>query len=228
MDQGGFPLSPRGGAAVAPRLTAEARDRVIAVLSDAFASGALDVDEFERRVTVAHRSDAPSELEALLADLPATASTAGALAPIRALVPEGQVRQSGVILSIMGGSARGGHWSVPRVLNVVSMMGGTRLDLREARMPAGVVEVRVMAVMGGVEIIVPPHLAVEASGSAIMGGFEHVERAPLQPDPGSSLLRVTGLVMMGGVHIEMRLAGESERDARKRRKKERREQRRLR
>jgi hypothetical protein len=37
------------------------------------------------------------------------------------------------------------------------------------------------------------------------------------------LLRVTGLALMGGVQIEMRLPGESQRDARKRRRRERRE-----
>ena len=76
--------------------------------------------------------------------------------------------------------------------------------------------------MGGVEIIVPPHLPVEAEGVAIMGGFDHVDRAPAEPDPGAPLLRVTGLAFMGGVHIEMRLPGESGRDARKRRRRERR------
>jgi hypothetical protein len=102
-------------------------------------------------------------------------------------------------------------------------MGGAHLDLRDALLPPGTIEVRVAALMGGVEIIVPPNLAVEAEGVSIMGGFDHVDRAPAEPDPGAPLLRVTGLVLMGGVHIEMRLPGESSRDARKRRKRERRD-----
>jgi hypothetical protein len=136
------------------------------------------------------------------------------------------VRPSSLVVSIMGGSERHGTWSVPRTLNVLAVMGGARLDLREARLPAGVIDVRVAALMGGVEIIVPPHLAVEASGSAIMGGFQHVERAPAQPDPGAPLLRVTGLALMGGVHVEMRLPGETRQDAQRRRRRERRDLRR--
>jgi Domain of unknown function (DUF1707)/Cell wall-active antibiotics response 4TMS YvqF len=220
MDQGDSRLTSRGAGALTPRPTTEERDRVIAILSEAFAGGALDVDEFERRVTVAHRSDAPAEVRALVADLPARAP-ALAPGPSRAMVPAALVRRSGLVLSIMGGSVRQGPWTVPRTLNVVSLMGGARIDLREARLPAGTVEIRVAAMMGGVEIIVPPHLAVEASGAAIMGGFEHVERAPAEPDPAAPLLRVTGLAIMGGVHIEMRLQGESERDARRRRRRER-------
>jgi hypothetical protein len=223
MDQGGQPLSPRAASAVALRPPTELRDRVIGVLSDAFARGTLDVDEYERRVTVAHRSDVAAEVEALVADLPAPAA---APAASRAVVPAALVRPSGLVLSIMGGTERHGTWTVPRTLNVLSLMGGTRLDLREARLPAGVVDMRVAAMMGGVEIIVPPELAVEANGAAIMGGFQHVERASADPDPAAPLLRVTGLAVMGGVHIEMRLPGETERQARKRRKRERREQRR--
>ena len=51
---------------------------VIARLSDQFAHDALDVDEFERRVTVAQTSDDPADIEALLSDLP---DTGGAPAP---------------------------------------------------------------------------------------------------------------------------------------------------
>jgi hypothetical protein len=232
MDQGGFPLSPRqintvGG----PRPSTEARDRVIAVLSEAFARGALEVDEFERRVTIAHRSEVPGELVALTSDLPASSSGAAPPVPTplaRTVVPAELVRPAGMIVAIMGGSQRGGQWAVPRQLNVLALMGGSQLDLREARLPAGVVEIRIMAMMGGVQILVPPHLAVEAVGTAIMGGFAHVDRASAQPDPTATLVRITGFCLMGGVHIEMRLPGESERDARRRRKREQREERRRR
>jgi hypothetical protein len=111
---------------------------------------------------------------------------------------------------------------VPRKLNVMTVMGGAKLDFREARLPEGEVEIRVGALMGGVEIIVPPTLAVESNGAAIMGGFEHVDRAPVALEPGSTVLRITGLALMGGVSIETRLIGESSRQARRRRKRERR------
>jgi hypothetical protein len=227
MDQGGPPLTPRAATAMTQRPSTEGRDRIIATLSEAFARGVLEVEEFERRVTVAHRSETASELAALVADLPAVAPAPGAAPlPARNVLPTELVRASGTIVSIMGGTQRVGQWTVPRQLNVVALMGGSQIDLREARLPAGVVEIRVLAMMGGVQVLVPPQLAVEASGAAIMGGFAHVERAPTQPDPGATVVRVTGFCLMGGVHIEMRLPGESEREARRRRKRERREARR--
>ena len=107
----------------------------------------------------------------------------------------------------MGGVERKGKLDgAPVALNVGVVMGGA-LDLREAWLPPGTIELRVAALMGGVEIIVPPNLPVEAEGVSIMGGFDHVDRAR-RARPGAPLLRVKGLAFMGGVHIEMRLPGD--------------------
>ena len=205
------------------RRAQETRERVIARLSDHFAHDALDVDEFERRVTVAQTSEDPADIQALLADLP---EVGGPIAPARAVVPTvvpallPAERDRDTLYAIFGGIDRRGAWTVPRRMKIVAIMGGAHLDLREARFPPGVVELDVTAVMGGIEIVVPPGLAVQMHGSAIMGGFADVDRAPANPDPDAPLLRVRGLTMMGGVNISMRLPGESERGARRRARRE--------
>jgi hypothetical protein len=82
--------------------------------------------------------------------------------------------------------------------------------------------------MGGAEIIVPPGLTVESDGIAILGGFEHLEDVAVKEDPAAPVLRLKGLALMGGVDVNIRYPGESARDAKKRLKERRREQRRLR
>lgn len=77
--------------------------------------------------------------------------------------------------------------------------------------------------MGGVEIMVPPHVAVQCEGLAIMGGFEEAHRAPAVPDPDRPTLMITGFAMMGGVDIRTRLPGESAWQAWKRERRERRQ-----
>lgn len=196
------------------------RDRAIAVLSDHFAQDHLDVDEFERRVTAAHNAETGEELVALTHDLPAT-NLPVPVKPTQLMVPETQVRPRQTLLAVMSGTERRGQWMTPRKLRVWAIMGGAELDFREARLPAGVTEVWVFAMMGGVHIIVPPGLTVDVGGSAIMGGFEHMQRMPTQADPERPLLRVHGFAMMGGVSVETRLPGESEREARRRRRRER-------
>jgi hypothetical protein len=206
-----------------------ARDRAIAALSDAFAHDVLDVEEFERRVTVAHTSEASAEILALIADLPSS-TDAIARVPV-ALAPAepttiGEAAATQTMYAIMGGVDRRGAWTVPQRWRVIAMMGGAQLDLREARFPAGVIDLEVKAVFGGVQIIVPPGLAVEVHGTAIMGGFQNVNRAPAHPDPDAPLLRVHGIAIMGGVDIHMRLPGENDRAARRRQRIEDRDARR--
>jgi hypothetical protein len=195
------------------------REQVIAVLSDAFARDLLDVDEFERRLSVAHTAEAVAALDGLVADLDAKAPST-ALVPVAAAPPD-RVRDQATVMALMGGAMRKGSWTPARKTRVLAVMGGVELDFREAHLAPGVTEVNIRSLMGGVFIIVPPQLAVEMDGSAIMGGFDHSARAPVAPDPDRPILRVTGLAVMGGVHIETRLPGESERDAHRRRKAER-------
>ena len=203
------------------RRAQETRERVIARLSEHFAHDLLDVDEFERRVTVAQTSENSEDIQALLRDLP-TDPTLPAAPPVPAVVARvtsalaGAAPDGETLYAIFGGIDRRGTWTVPRRMKIVAMMGGASLDLREARFPPGVVDIEVKAVMGGIQIVVPPGLAVQMHGSAIFGGFQDVNRAPANPDPEAPLLRVHGLAMMGGVSIEMRLPGESEGGARRR------------
>jgi hypothetical protein len=202
--------------------TRDVRERVIAKLSSEFAQDTMDVEEFERRLTIAHTAGSPEEIEALIADLPPDEVPAPAAAPASttalARVPASNEHKT--MYAIMSGIDRHGPWTLPSRLRVVAMMGGAQLDLRDARFPEGPVDLEVKAVMGGVEIIVPPGLAVQVDGTAIMGGFSEINRAPEIPDPDAPLLRIHGFAFMGGVDVQTRLPGETERDAHKRRHRE--------
>ena len=85
---------------------------------------------------------------------------------------------------------------------------------------------RLFACCGGIEVIVPPDLRVECSGSGILGAFDWEAVIP-PDDPEGPLLRVSGLAVMGGITVSVRRPGESAGDARRRRKLERKAQQRL-
>jgi len=198
--------------------TAE-RERTIALLSDRFAQGELEIEEFEERVTVAHRAQAAEELAALLADLsppPSEPATAQALAVAN------DAPERGEATAIFGGTRREGAWAVPRHLRVTAFFGGVELDLRTARLPPGLVDIDVTATFGGVQVIVPPTLAVEVHGTAIFGGFEHMDRTSSAPDSDLPVVRIHGRAIFGGVSVETRLPGESSFQAHRRRRKDRR------
>lgn len=194
------------------------REQVIEALCDSYAEDLFGVDEFERRLDLAHRATDLEALEELVADIecpdaePASASTA--------LVPIERAERKSMV-AILGGASRKGEWTPPQRLNVYSILGGAELDLREAHLPPGVTEIKIYTIMGGTEVIVPPNLAVECDGIAVLGGFETLERSPRTPDPDIPRLKISGLCLMGGLEITTRLPGESARQARRRLKKER-------
>jgi hypothetical protein len=197
------------------------REQVIASLTDHFTADVLDLDEFDARVEAAHRATTIVALDRLvedLAPLPATAPHASTTAltihdnPSRA--------EKKAMTAIFSGFDKGGAWIVPRVMKARCVMGGGRLDFRDADFAPGVTELHVTCIMGGLEIIVPPQLAVDCDVAAVMGGVDHRE-AGRNPDPGRAILRITGTVVMGGLDIQTRLSGETRREARRRSKRER-------
>jgi hypothetical protein len=201
-----------------PPVPTEARDQAVTALSEAFAHDFIDADELERRVTIAQTSESLAEIAKLTADLP-NAATATALVPVvsLALLPDGEVRAAGHVVGAAGHARRCEPWAVPRRLTVVNIVGKTTLDFRVAELPVGPVEVVIGSVVGGVTLVVPPGLPIVSNGLAIAGGFDHVERAPRNPEPGAPVLYVRGFAALGSVEVEMRLPGETAGQARRRR-----------
>jgi hypothetical protein len=84
--------------------------------------------------------------------------------------------------------------------DITAIMGGGKLDLREATLPPGTEAlIDVTTVMGGFEIKVPETWNVIVDIIPFMGGYEDKTRHPT--DPAAPLLRVRGFVMMGGVEL---------------------------
>ena len=218
-----------------PQPLGPTRQVTIDALCEHFANDSMTVEEFERRVDLAHRAQNVDDLKTLLRDLPGgnlpatTGSPSNVPAPQRRyrVTSAAHVKDREIVVAIMGGATRKGVWSPARTNFAFSVMGGTQLDFREATMAPGVTEVQVFTLMGGVEIVVPPGVNVESQGIGIMGGFDHRGDTD-DPDPNAPTLRISGVAIMGGVDIAVRYPGESARDARRRRRTEQKEQKRLR
>lgn len=206
----------------------QVREQTVQALSEHFAQDNLDVEQLEARLDLCYRATSLEELDVLTADLPilrpstAVLPAEDAVPAIRASADPASVRDTQVAVAIMSGNIRKGTWTPPRHLYAVAVMGGLELDFREARFPPGETEVTVFALMGGADIIVPPGLPVRSNVVAIMGGFEQADHAPDDIPPDAPRLKINGFVLMGAVEMSVRLPGESARDAKKRRKEERR------
>ena len=208
------------------------RSAVIARLSEGYANDLLEVEELERRLDLAHAARSVAELEALVADLVPTAATAAtaaspaslALATVALTAIDDPNRAAMKKLRvIMSHVERRGRWTVPRTLQLRVFWGNAELDFREASLASGVTTIDVGVTMGNLEIILPPHLAVDVDVSSFMGSVEERHRVPPDADPARPVLQIIGAVRLGNLEISTRLPRESAGDARRREKRERKE-----
>lgn len=213
-------------------LSPEERQATVDRLCAHFARDAMNTTELERRLDIAYAARTRAELVALERDLPALRSETRPAPPAPVATasvpvdPSRPVQESDLIVSIWGATERKGGWIPPRRLNAVTVMGGTDLDFRQATFATETVSIRLLTLMGGVDIVVPPGVRVEWGGIALMGGVSTPE-PDTPPAPDAPVIRISGLVCMGGVDVVERHPGESARDARKRIRKDRKARRRL-
>ncbi|MER5749674.1 DUF1707 domain-containing protein [Streptomyces sp. NPDC002088] len=188
------------------------RERVAEVLRDAVAEGRLDMEEFEERLESTYKARTYGELAPITRDLP----VAGVTPPPVSLTKEpagdgswarrivGGEGSSTWAVAVMSGFQRKGRWTVPKRFNCFAFWGGGELDLREANFADREVEINCVAIMGGMNIVVPPGVEVVVRGIGIMGGFDHRE-AGVQGDPGAPRVIVSGFAFWGGVGIERKV-----------------------
>ena len=186
---------------------------MIEVLKISCSDGRLTLDEFSERVEVTYRAVALHELFPVLTDLVhpfgsdlagvVSGETGGSPVPLPPPVPDTASGRKVTrwTVSIMGGSQRKGRWRLREKTNAVAVMGGCVLDLRNAVVEGHGIVINAIAVMGGIEIIVPEGIEVELGGIAIMGGKDASRLKNVPPLPGSPIIRVKAFAFWGGVSV---------------------------
>jgi hypothetical protein len=177
------------------------RERVAEVLRTAVVEGRLDLSEVDERLRQVYAARTYADLEPITKDLPIPMTSVPPVPASAPLVPvrPGEGGDVASAIAVMSGFMRNGSWVPPRVLNCVAFWGGGTVDLREARFLHAEIEIHVVAVMGGVHILVPEEADVQITGSGVMGGFDHGASGTGQP--GAIRVTVTGFAFWGGVGV---------------------------
>jgi class 3 adenylate cyclase len=196
-----------------PRLSDRDRDRVVEVLKTSCSDGRLTLDEFSERVGTTYQAVGLGELTPVLADLPhpfgsdltgvISGGAGGSPMPLPSQAPDTTAGRKVTrwTVSIMGGSQRRGRWRLREKTNAVAVMGGCMLDLRNAEVQGSEIVITAVAVMGGIEIVVPEGIEVELGGIAIMGGKDARRLKDVPRLPGSPIIRVRAFAFWGGVNV---------------------------
>lgn len=188
------------------------RDHVAGILREAAAEGRLTMEELDQRLDSVYTAKTYAELEPITHDLPhpgAAHVPAPSAAPASDVHRFGGEATSSAAIAFMGGFSRRGDWVVPKDFTAVAVMGGGELDLREARYAEPVVNIHVVAIMGGIEITVSEDADVQVTGIGIMGGFDH--RVIGGGQPGGPKIIINGMALMGGVEVKRKPLDKAER-----------------
>jgi len=194
------------------------RERVAGLLRDAYAEGRLSPVEHEERLAEVYRATTYGELVPVLHDLPvppgvlAVPGVSQAVALTPNVVPAVPAPGAGVVVdpsrveqgqrtavAILSGVKRNGRWVVPPSLTTVAVMGGVEMDFTDAVLTARETTMTVFCLMGGIAIAVPEGIDVRVEAVALMGGHSGPRSTP---PPGAPVLRITGLIVMGGVEVK--------------------------
>ncbi|WP_089300329.1 DUF1707 SHOCT-like domain-containing protein [Haloechinothrix alba] len=193
------------------------RERVVRHLQTAFSEGRLTMVEFETRVESAYAARTFADLEPLAVDLPGgrpgeapgtdLATTPGKQASRTGGAPGdliGGTPGSTTSIAVMTGTERKGRWVIPPQHTSCAFWGGVVIDLRQARFAERHTTITAVAIMAGIDIIVPDDIHVEVNGIGLMGAFESSGNEAEEPLADGPVLNVNGLAFWGGVEIKRR------------------------
>ncbi|GAA2255476.1 hypothetical protein GCM10010145_24570 [Streptomyces ruber] len=209
------------------------RDQVVERLRDALAEGRLDMQEFEERLEATYAARTYGELAPITRDLPGPGVVAPPVVSLSKAPEPGGGWDRRIVggegsstwgVAVMSGFERKGRWIVPKRFNSFAFWGGGVIDLRDADFTDREVVLNCVAVMGGMEVIVPPGVEVVVRGIGVMGGFDHSEEG-VPGDPGAPRVVITGFAFWGGVGVTRKLSRaerQRQKEARRQEKLERR------
>lgn len=187
------------------------RGQAVELLRHHCGEGILTLDEFGDRVTLIYEARTRVDLDDVLSDLPQEETE----------VPE--VRRRRVTrwaVAVMGGHSPRGRIRLADTTNVVAVMGGCELDLRNAEIDGDEVVINCLSVMGGIDIVVPEGISVDFSGLPLLGGTD-CTIADVPITPGSPRIVVRALAVMGGIEVKSRKTPAEEKALRAKRRAER-------
>lgn len=165
---------------------------VDARLQQAVGDGQLTLAEYEERAGEVWRARTRGELDVTTRDLPGVVP-----APGPAPKPTGRPPRTRRAVAVLSGDELSGPVAPGQGVEAYALMGGATLDLRRDDLPAEV-RVRAVAVMGGIEVLVPRGVSVHLSGLSLMGGRDcHLD----PPRPGAPVVNIQAYAVMGGVDV---------------------------
>lgn len=101
-------------------------------------------------------------------------------------------------VAVLGGCVRSVRSQNFRGGEITTVMGGSKIDLRDASI-SGEAVLNVFVLWGGIELLVPTDWTVILQNTGILGGFDEKTATPANP---SKRLIIRGYAIMGGLGVK--------------------------
>ena len=181
------------------------RERTIKILSECFAGNLLEMEEFERRVSLAHQAGSVQDLARLIDDIPGDLAEAVEETPEPASTGSIVLREEEQpVYGIMMSRRLRGQWLKCRTVSARTLLSNLEFDFRDLELPAEIVEINILGLMSGVVITVPPDLPVQLEVVPILGEVKEGRRVNTSMPKRGPGIRISGFVIMGEVKVRVR------------------------
>jgi hypothetical protein len=189
------------------------RERVVQELCTAYANDQLSTGELEARLEKVYVSVEREQLQTLLQGIPGAARAF--VAPLATASPRvtsdataAEPRDSGArrglpaderrYVAIFAEVKKEGAWTPTSVIRARAVFGSVLLDLREAAIPIGGIDLDIDVMFGDAKVLLPPGVGADVDCTSVLGSVEDKSRPAF---PGAPTLRVRGGAIFGSVSV---------------------------
>lgn len=166
------------------------REAIVERLRVASAEGRLSLEELVGRTEAAYSATTRGELAKVAVDLPEQDSLPSTTQPVH----------SQRMVSVFADVSRRGWWRAEGTVSPITVFGDVELDLRQAAVPTGQVQISAVAPFGDIEVIVPDGVIVELSGFSLFGR-KKVDVRRSSSMRSAPVVRVQGFTVFGSVLV---------------------------
>jgi hypothetical protein len=166
------------------------REAAVERLRAASVEGRLTFGELTSRTEAAYSAQTRGELVRITADLPDRSS---------GTAPAQQAHAQRMV-SVFADVDRRGWWRAEGTVSPMSLFGDVELDLRQAAVPTGELQINAVAPFGDIEVIVPDGVSVELTGFSVFGRKKVDVRRPASIG-SAPVVRVRALTLFGSVLV---------------------------
>jgi hypothetical protein len=205
---------------VSPRTTEEYRHAALDAVLTAYVHDKLTLQDYENRVDAIQKATTQDTIRVQVSDLPLSFAPLDSARPVATRDQAAGQEKPTFALCIMGERKLTGDWLKGRGVISMTVMGETRIDLRNTMLPPGILKIQAFAVMGEIDIHVPKGVPVRMNVVPFMGEA-HMHRSAVERNdadrhssiadttgaapgsPGVSVtIEISGLALMGSINVK--------------------------